>query len=251
MKKMNCPLFFLLTTALLLLQAGCQGPADGIQLEEMPYVDESAGESACDLEEELRDICRELELEKARLDLVIKKKHCLMTEAKISRAATEAELELVERRLAAFGAHTSQLQLSELDLELLTLRDEHKQSTEELKQLEMMYAESELEDKTSEIVLEQGRRRRELTAADLANMERKRAAAFEYALPMERAEIEHEVAALRAEIRLAGLQADLAIAEIELAFLEHQTSILDLEARKTQIEKEPGIAPEPGKGKDS
>lgn len=238
MKKENAPLLLLAALIVLLVQAGCHAPPLVIDAEELEFDEEAAEEDRADIEDELRSICSELEIEKARLDLTMKEMECFQVENEISRTVLASRLALAEKRIAVFDGVTRPMLLGELDVELKSLRHEQMDSQEELKQLEMMYSGAELEDKTSEIVLDRGRRQLELAGENLMLMEEKRNTQAGSTLPLERAELIRELEDVRNEIKVAGLLADVALLEIVIEELEHRARIEDLEARKSAIEEE-------------
>ena len=123
----------------------------------------------------------------------------------------------------------SVLEKTQLELDLASSRGRHQDAVAELEQLEMMYKGSELEDRTSEIVLKRGRRNRELALQRLELQERKLSDLVESKIPMKARELERSVTkaeyALRKhdrDRRLATLRQELKV--IELRYKLDKTS---------------------------
>jgi len=153
------------------------------------------------------------------------------------RKASAAHVVAV-RKLADFEERSAPLRLERARLALKRAQDSHQESREELQQLEMMYSEEELGDKTAEIVITRANRRLdrarwnlEIQTTDLRNLE-------EETIPLERMELElgvsdkaaaidarkrsihadaiaRRIAVLSAESDIARIRSDLATLELE------------------------------------
>ena len=113
-------------------------------------------------------------------------------QAELTQKDTEHELAIT--KLEDFEQHDAPQQLDEAGLKLLRAEDWVKDSEEELAQLEMMYAEEDLADKTREIVLERSRRRLERARRDLALKRTALTNLEEHSLPREAAELRSQMA---------------------------------------------------------
>lgn len=139
------------------------------------------------------------------------------------RIATTAERHAVAKaKLEAFEEKSRQ-RIEDAQLDVESARDRMKNETEELEQLEMMYAGSELEDRTSEIVLNRGRRALELAHRRLALQEAQLALLQGSTLPLERLELDHELRSAEHEARQATYKLQLAQREFELSIHQLRT----------------------------
>jgi len=168
---------------------------------------------------ELRDARRQLKIER-------KKTVRLGLQAENEVRDAEAALALAKRDLAHFQEYERPHQLAQAELESKTTADHVKQTEEELAQLEEMYGEAELADKTAEIVLARTRRK-------LANA-RERLRLREEALADLR---DHELAEKEKE-----LEQDLQDAKSELRASRLALQILNLRRRAAEEEAEEAVA---------
>lgn len=185
----------------------------------------AAAEKAEDLERQVQ--LARMRLEKARLELA---NQSLASQDAIRHA--EADAELARLSLSNFEERESKLKLDKARLELQRAEDSLDESKEELAQLEMMYQEHDIADRTKEIVLRRGKRRVERSEAALALERREMDQLERQVLPIERQKLVLEVdtkeralaaarraateAALEREIAIAGATAELRKLEKEL-----------------------------------
>jgi len=146
-------------------------------------------------------------------------------------AQKAAEHKLAMTKLQDFEAHDAPQQLEEARLQLLRSEDWLKDAEEELAQLEMMYAEEDLADKTREIVLERGRRRLERARRDVALSHITLANLEEHSLPREAVDLRSQMT------EKARLLENLQRA-IEAHRLEKQIALMEAEAEVTRLEEE-------------
>jgi hypothetical protein len=134
-------------------------------------------------------------LEIARLQLATAEQR-----AETARLRKEKELELGKAELAQFDESDAPNRLAKAKLELVRRRDALAEQQEELAQLEMMYEQQDLADKTREIVLLRGKRRVARAQEELAIAERETAALESRTLPRERGKLALEVEAKEREL---------------------------------------------------
>ncbi|UCG32784.1 MAG: hypothetical protein JSU68_14095 [Phycisphaerales bacterium] len=157
---------------------------------------------------------------------------------KIARKSTEREL--VETKLRDFEGHNAPQRIEEARLELRRAEDSVKDAEEELAQLEMMYAEEDLADKTREIVLERGRRRLERARRDLDLKRTALANLEEHDLPREAAELRAQAADKASE--LEGLQraSETNLLDKQIALMEAEAEVTRLQAEIDELDEEGG-----------
>jgi hypothetical protein len=172
-----------------------------------PPVQSSAGGSSEHDPAALRD-----KVEIARLQLAIAEQR-----AETARTRKEKELEIGKAELAQFEESDAPNRLARSKLELARRRDALAEQQEELAQLEMMYEQQDLADKTREIVLQRGKRRVERAQEELAISERDAAALESRTLPRERAKLALEIEIKERELVESKSDAEATLLEKRLA----------------------------------
>ena len=162
-------------------------------------------------------------------------------------AKTERELALEQQRRHIFTERSVPNRIGRAKLELVRTEDRAKEADEELKQLEMLYAEEEFADQTKEIVLERGRRRLARSQRDLELRRDELAVLTEKTIPLEVAEHEAKVEDKARALDKAGRDAEAArlgkhiavmSAEAEIARLEAESKAIDEKIAKRQKQSE-------------
>jgi len=137
--------------------------------------------------------------------------------AETVRLRKEKELELGKAELAQFDESDAPNRLAKAKLELARRRDALAEQQEELAQLEMMYEQQDLADKTREIVLQRGKRRVERAQEELAIAERETTALESRTLPRERGKLALEVEAKERELAESKSDGEATLLEKRLA----------------------------------
>lgn len=158
----------------------------------------------------------EIELAKRECDRVAMRLDLLQSEAEHERMKNAKARESVRWRLARaeealevyVGGERADA-LKHADLRLAEAERRLRNEEEELAQLEEMYAGTELESGTKEIVLERARRSVALAKERLALERRARERTHGYGVPRHQAHLEREVLELRAELKRLGVEADV------------------------------------------
>ena len=167
----------------------------------------------------------------------------------IAVAEAEGELELEQRRLAAFRDRSAPSRIEWSRLGLLRAEDGVKEAEEELTQLQLMYAEEDFADQTKEIVLERGRRRLERSRRDLELRTEDHAILTDETIPTEQREhelnVEKKTEALHkirrdAEASALDNQIQITSAEAEVARLEAEIEALRAKIAKRDEKKNQG-----------
>ncbi len=97
----------------------------------------------------------------------------------------QAELSLAERKLVQFRELDSRQKIEEARLDLRGARDRQQEAAEELQQIELMYKDQDLDDRTAEFVIQRGRRNAERAAARIALSELGLQSLVEHEVPTE------------------------------------------------------------------
>lgn len=180
------------------------------------------------------------DLEEIRADLAAARRNRELTLALHELARFEHEQALQEARAAAdlaqaeldaFETHGLMAELAASALDLVRTRDEVQDAEEELKQLEQMYGQNELADRTAEIVLSRGER-------ELGRVREALRLAEENHRHLERLELPLRQLGLRRDRQSA--QMDVRAAELGIAVLEleQRNELADLEAETKALERE-------------
>ncbi len=184
----------------------------------------------------LRDKKRTVERQAMKLEL---------ESLKIANAASKTERTLEEKREALAIAEGKRSMFDEMtapqrrrDAELDLLSDEHDylDAKEELEQLIVMYEGSELEDRTSEIVLERGRRQLALAEARL-ELRRRQNERLDRELELEGREKAHAVADARAALAAAERDAKAEALEHRIDRREAEDTLAKSREELTKLEK--------------
>lgn len=127
-------------------------------------------------------------LEKANLDL-----QSAEISAEVGIARAEAELKLARERLKQFDELDMPARLAQNQLNLTRSRDRAQEAADELAQIEIMYEEQDLEDRTAEFVVSRGRRNAERQQEQIKISEKQARSLEQFTIPMERKRIELDV----------------------------------------------------------
>ena len=151
---------------------------------------------------------------------------------------TAADRDIAAAKLEDFEERSAPVKLEKARLSLKRAEDSVVESREELEQLEMMYSEEELADKTREIVIRRAKRRLDRAQWNL-NIQREELQNLEKeTIPLERRELQLKVEASAAqhqnkvrstEANLLGKRISLMSAQAEVARIETELKNLDLE----------------------
>lgn len=154
----------------------------------------------------------------------------------LEKAASEREL--VARRLREFEEKHVPVRLDRSRLDLQGTRDYVKESEEELAQLEMMYAEADLADKTREIVIERAKRRLErarrsldIQTRDSENLERA-------TIPVEREDLRLQLMQKDQALEQARRQAAADARAKRIELMRAQSEVERILAEQEQLERE-------------
>lgn len=151
-------------------------------------------------------------------------------------ADAERELALAADRLRIFNERTAPNRINRARLDLTRAEDRTKEAEEELRQLEMMYAEEDFADQTKEIVLERGRRRLERTHRDLELHREELATLTDRTIPLETAEHELRVEQKTRARDKAGRDAESSMLDKHIAVMAAEAEVPRLEAEIAALE---------------
>ena len=223
----------ILPTALFLaLASGCAGPGHSDAAPEAPaHPDkDSAGEDQGQ-EEKLHELEQKLELTRVRLEI---SEHQLVaarasSENRLSRL--EAEIELAQRNLSKLVEADAPARIASAELDLRSTRDRAQEAAEELAQIELMYEDQDLNDKTAEFVVGRGRRMAERAAARIAIQEARFDTLKEIEIPMD-----EQRATLEVQAKVRGLEE--ARREVEITLMNKELALTEARQAVERAERE-------------
>jgi HlyD family secretion protein len=143
-------------------------------------------------------------------------------ERELDNARTD--LELARGKLASFDAIEAPNRLAQSKLDLKRVRDSAKEAADELVQIEQMYDQEQIDDRTKEFVVERGRRNAENRAAQIAIQERNLELLEKHELPRDRARHALEVARKESDTQrlVRAMESDRLEREIKLLNATHE-----------------------------
>ena len=214
------------TSILVPLLAGCATDATSVAPE--------AGGDAEDTESsarELRDAERKLRVARARLEVARLEATAYETEQGVRARHASAEVELAKASLARFQEADSPNRLASEKLELRSAKDRAQEAADELAQIEIMYEDQDLDDRTAEFVVSRGRRAAERAAARIAIQEGELAA-------LETLELPEEEARLKLALEKAIAEAEALARETEIGTHEKTIAVQEAENELARLEEE-------------
>lgn len=146
-------------------------------------------------------------------------------------AFSDLELQMARAKLELYTSIEMPNKLAQAKLDLQRMRDNAQERADELAQIEVMYNESELDDKTREFVLQRGKRQAESSARQLEIAERNLTVTEKHDLPREKARLELEVSKKASEL-------DKAKAALEADRIEREIRLLNAETELAKAQNE-------------
>lgn len=168
----------------------------------------------------------QIKLEIARLEL-----ESARIQQDQSLAHERTKLELAEAELANYLAIEMPNRLEGEQLSLRGAKDSAKDAEDELAQLEIMYAEQDLEEMTREYVISRGRRRAARAMGRIAIAEREMEALESFELPSKRAKLEMGRTQARESVEAAERSNAVAMMRKELALSDAEVAVESAERK--------------------
>ena len=182
-------------------------------------------------------LVHKLTVAKIRLDHANLERKMHTEGSKTSVALAQEELELGKGRLAQFKEIDMPNRIAQSELNLQRMRDNATEAEEELKQIELMYEEQDLEDRTREFVINRGKRNAERVRRTLAIQEREHESLTKGELPRELREMELDVARKKDAVWKAEIGAKAGLLMKEIAVMDAEAKIVELERELKELEE--------------
>ena len=227
-----------LALPLLLAFAGCSSTdhSDVAEAAEAGAEAKAAAAEAPD-PDELAKLEREREVAATKLEIARLELESTRVQQEQGLVHERTKLALAEAELANFLDIEKPNRLASEELSLQGSRDSAMEAEEELAQLEIMYAEQDLEEKTREFVISRGKRRAARAAARIVIAERELQALADFELPSKQRKLEMAVAQARESVEKAERSNVVAMMRQELSVSEAQAA-LESAAKKLEEARE-------------
>jgi len=190
-----------------------------------------------DLAANMRGLKRKLTIAKAKYE------HAMLEMRAQERASMESiayagkDLELAEAKLKQFKEFDALNKMASAKLSLQRAKDSAAEAAEELKQIEIMYEEQDLEDMTAEFVISRGKRNAERQKQSLLIQERAYQALTDFEIPREVDALELEVEKKKNALEKAKVSADSNTLQKRIAIMSAEAGIEDLEDQLIKLQK--------------
>ncbi|MFG0318917.1 MAG: hypothetical protein ACF8XB_16715 [Planctomycetota bacterium JB042] len=165
----------------------------------------------------------EQKLAQAKVDAEVSRLSAL---AGVEHAATE--LELAKARLEDFVELDAVHRRTKAELELRQVKDRATEAADELKQIELMYREQDLNDLTAEFVVARGRRNAERASARIDLQASEFDALVNHTLPLERKKLALDLDRKRFALEKAKLEAQSGELGREIALMKAREEVVRL-----------------------
>ena len=222
---------------LLLLAAGCASTdthnavdASAARTAGSPEAGPQAeGGDAEDKEWELREKAQKLDIAKARHEIAKLQLESYREGQSVRLGQAQEELDMAQSELKKFTEADRPARVAGAELDLRSAKDRAQEAADELAQIELMYAEQDLNDKTAEFVVSRGRRSAERAAARIQIQEAQHKTLLEAELPMNQKRLEMAVRAKVAALEEAQREAKIGTLNKEIAVQEAQQAVAKAE----------------------
>lgn len=180
---------------------------------------------------ELDELKRKAELSEMQLHSAQNEQQSSEQSAQAAIQVAQQELAIARAKLAQFTTLDQQNRIARSALSLQRSRDRAVESDEELRQLELMYKDQDLDDMTSEYVINRGKRDAARTQEALQVQEREHESLTQHDLPLELGSLELDVARKEGALQKA-------LSSAENGKLERAIAVLRAEGELAKAKKE-------------
>ena len=214
------------------LLASCYSPGpERVDHEGPAALEQVASNASSDDTADTEELQRDLELAKARLDVATVQLEARELDHKVRMEQAAADIELAKKALKKFTEADMPARVASAELDLRSARDRAQEAQDELEQIEIMYAEQDLNDKTAEFVVSRGRRSAERAKARIAIQEAQYKTLLEAELPMERSKLELAVRKHENGLAQAELEGAISRRNQEISVQEATNKVESLERK--------------------
>ena len=206
------------------LFVGCASTSAG----DLPSAAAEASASGAS-ESKVEELGRKLKLARARLVMKEMEQEAFVQQHENQMRYARAEVAMAEAKLAKFREVDAPGRVASEELDLRTTRDRAQEAKDELAQIEIMYADQDLDDLTAEFVVSRGRRAAERAQARIEIQEAAFKSLRERELPQEEKQLELALDKARTELEKAEVDGKIAEQGKAIAIQEAKDGIEKLE----------------------
>lgn len=221
---------WILLSFLTVLAMGCAsappGDTGGAAADVSAEKDADSGKEA---ERKEKGLERKLEVAKARLAVAQLEAEAFERQQQVKVWEASMAVEMAEAKLGRFREADMPNRLASERLDLRTAKDRAQEAADELKQIEIMYEEQDLDDLTAEFVVSRGRRSAERAAARIGIQEAKLKALEERELPEEEKSLSVALDKAKAGLDKASAEGETGTRNKAIAVQEAENTIAGLQ----------------------
>jgi hypothetical protein len=218
---------------LVLLLTGCA--TTSVDGGDAPAADSAKKEEPA---KKIAELERKLEIARAKLAIARLENEAFEAKQTVRARHLAEEVGLAEASLAKFQEADKPTPLASVKLDLRTTKDRAQEARDELAQIEIMYAEQDLDDLTAEFVVSRGRRQAERAEARIEIKEAELKALAERELPQEAKRLGLAVDRAKADAEAAAREAEIGRRNKAIAVQEAENAVEDLEEELVEAKKE-------------
>lgn len=218
----------------LILWTGCASTPSS---EESASAQKNEEKSQKDPAVRMKSLERKLQLAESRLENANLELQAQETSAKNSTENLTKELKIAEVKFTQFMDLDAPNRIAQAELNLQRTRDYAEEAEEELKQIEIMYKDQDLEDMTAEFVIKRGKRNAERRKQAIAIEERKLQSLREHEIPREWNSLELDVEKKKKALKQAELDNQIKRQQKEIAIRKIEAEIADLKDEMANLKK--------------
>jgi len=228
----------LFLSILILPLASCATTVSGTVKAKSP---EEAAPSSGDEQKKTDELGRKLELARARLEVAALESKAFDAKHETRVRHANVEVGMAEARLATFREADMPNRLATQTLSLQGTKDRAQEAADELAQIEIMYAEQDLDDQTREFVIQRGRRNAERAAKRIEIQEVEFLKLKERELPQEEQKLALALDKATSSLQAADREGEIGRQQkaISLKQTENEVHKLELELAELKDADEP------------
>jgi uncharacterized protein YceK len=220
-------------TILALPLIGCATTVSGTTAGKAPASEEAAAKAE-EKDREKEELARKLDLARARFKVTALEAQAFDAkhEARVRHATVEVEM--AKAKLATFREVDVPNRVATQTLNLQSTRDRAQEAADELAQIEIMYAEQDLDDQTREFVIQRGRRNAERSAKRIEIQEGEFRKMKERELPQEERKLELSLDKANTGLTAADREGEIGRQQKAIAVKQAENEVhkLELELKK-------------------
>lgn len=181
---------------------------------------------------------RELKISEHRVRVAERSLESAEISARMGVHLAERELEMARFDREKFDDLIRPRRIAERELQLQGSKDRAREAAEELLQIEIMYGDQDLDDKTAEFVINRGRRSAERSARDVELQERALEAFVSYELRKESDKLELDVEKKEHALESARRNGETEVLQKQIGLMEAQSKLESEQAKVAKLKKE-------------